>query len=86
MNNPYVEISRQAFEIAPYYGDMIVRIRLDGKLYNEVLCYDAANDCGEWLNDWYEGQKEVIFVGAIPVDRVVVPHKYYPKEDRYEAI
>lgn len=36
---------------------------------NEVLVYDG-DDTFQWLNDWDEGQDDVIVVGYIPVAEI----------------
>lgn len=71
----YAEIAEKAFsDNHPYYGDLIVAIRLDGVVYNEILEFNAADFCGIWFNDWYEGQKEVEYLGSILVGEVKVPY------------
>lgn len=64
------------------YGDHIVRIRLrydpheEWKYTTEFLAFDGIDDNGEprgvWENDWYEGQREVELLGAIPMHYICI--------------
>lgn len=72
MNNPYVEIANKAIKNLKVYGTVIVRIRIDGICFNEILSYNAVDNCWEWENDWYEGQKNIEFIGSISLDDVKV--------------
>ena len=73
MIDAYTRIGEQAIAAHDRYDDMIVRIRLDGVCVNEILEFDACNLSGIWLNDWYEGQKEVEYVGSVLVSEVRIP-------------
>lgn len=60
----YVWMANKAIDGLRAYGTVIVAMSLDGIKYNEVLDYNAADNCWEWVNDWYEGQREIIFLGS----------------------
>lgn len=49
--------------------DYVVKIRLDGKTYTELLTYNG--EYFEWLNDWYEGEKEVELLDFFPLEDAV---------------
>ena len=57
------------------YEDLIVRLKYkytheDKWIYsNEILEYNA-NYGYMWLNDWNEGQQDVVVVGFVPVDKI----------------
>ena len=60
------------------YEDIIVRLKYkynyeDEWTYsNEILEYDG-NILGYcWLNDWDEGQQDVVVLGYIPVDEIKI--------------
>ena len=55
------------------YGSYIVRIKIGNIISNELLLLDDESDGYIWLNDWYEGEKDVSLLGFIPVD--CVPEK-----------
>ena len=60
--------------------DIIVRLKYkysheDEWTYsNEILEYDGNYSCGIycWLNDWDEGQQDVVVLGYIPVDEIKI--------------
>lgn len=62
-----------------YLGDMIVSIKLkydhekEYRYTNEYLSYEG--NFGEWVwkHDWWEGEQEVEYLGAIMVDDIEVP-------------
>ena len=72
-NNPYVWMAQKAIDGLRAYGTVIVAMQLDGIRYNEILDYNAAVDSWEWVNDWYEGQRDIIFIGAILLADIEVP-------------
>lgn len=49
--------------------DYIVTLMIDGEMQNELLQWDW-NDIWTWNNDWYEGQKDVTWVGIVAIDDV----------------
>lgn len=67
-------INDDDFLLAQY----LVNIRLkfseneEWEYTNEVL--DVNDGKFEWLNDWYEGQKYVEFLGYILIDDIVIPN------------
>lgn len=65
-----------AIEIPPHnideYETMIVRIRADGVEMNEILEFDGDNLEWCWLNDWFEGQKDIEYIGRIKLSEVKV--------------
>lgn len=69
------------------YEDLIVRLKYkynheDKWIYsNEVLEYNS-NYGYIWLNDWNEGQQDVVVLGYIPVDEVKVHTQLMKKEDK----
>lgn len=61
--------------------DLLVRLRYkysweDHYTYsNEVLVLDfEQTDNYIWLNDWDEGQEDVIVLGYIAIDEIKIPH------------
>lgn len=80
MNTPYEDIARMAVAGQPKYENMIVRIRADDIEMNEILEFNGDDISWCWLNDWYEGQKDVRYIGSICVSDVNVAqevHKEY---------
>ena len=78
--NVYESIACMAIAGQPKYEDMIVRIRLDGIETNQILEFNGDDLSWIWLNDWYEGQKDVQYIGSICVSDVNVAqevHKEY---------
>lgn len=49
--------------------DYIVTLMIDGEMQNELLQWDW-NDIWTWKSDWYEGQKDVTWVGIVAIDDV----------------
>lgn len=49
--------------------DYVVKIRLNGKTYTELLTYNG--EYFEWLNDWYEGEKEIELLDFFPLEDAV---------------
>ena len=72
MNTPYGDIARFAAHDQPVYETMIVRIRADGVEMNEVLEFNGDDLSWCWLNDWYEGQKDIEYIGSIRLSEVKV--------------
>lgn len=74
LDAPYAYIAAKAIQQCEgkYFGTLIVRIRLDGRYTNEILELDGNAMLWTWQNDWYEGQKDVEFIGAILLDDVKV--------------
>lgn len=69
---PYVWMAKEATRNLPVYGTTIVAMRINGIRFNEILEYYATDDCWSWLSDWYEGQTDIEFIGAIPLNEVHV--------------
>ena len=73
-----------------YLGAMIVRIKLkyehekDYHYTNEYLSYNGNTGEWDWENDWWEGQQDVQYLGAIMVDDIQVP-MFARKEDEDES-
>lgn len=69
---PYEEIAEVVENWAKdnFYTDFIVAIRADGEELTEIL----VGDNGElvWLNDWWEGQKDVKLLGFRPINMISV--------------
>lgn len=72
MNNPYEDIARCAAHDLQAYETLIVRIRIDGVEFNEILEFNGDDLSWCWLNDWYEGQKDVEYIGSIRLSEVQV--------------
>ena len=72
MNNPYEDIARCAALDLKAYETLIVRIRIDGVEYNEILEFNGNDLSWCWLNDWYEGQRNVEYIGRIGLSEVKV--------------
>lgn len=59
------------------YGDYLVKIKYKYTfeqtycLSNEILSIGPEECC--WLNDWYEGQHDVYFLGMIKIDNIDIP-------------
>ena len=64
-----------------YKRNMIVLIKMKYSCENQYTYYTYTNELlmideyntFYWDTDWYEGQQDVEFLGAIPVDDVCVP-------------
>lgn len=69
---PYIWMANEATRNLPVYGTTIVAMRINGIRFNEILDYDAAYNCWSWVSDWYEGQTDIEFIGAIPLSEVQV--------------
>ena len=72
MNTPYEDIARRAVNDLPVYETMIVRVRVDGIEMNEILEFDGDNLSWCWLSDWYEGQRNIEYIGSIRLSEVKV--------------
>lgn len=72
MNTPYEDIARLAVHDLPAYETMIVRIRVDGIEMNEILEFNGDDLSWCWLNDWYEGQRSIEYIGSIRLSEVKV--------------
>lgn len=72
VNDPYKYIADLVIDKNSLilYGSYIVRVKIGNIISNELLLYDDESNGYIWLDDWYEGEKEVSFVGFIPVDCV----------------
>ena len=72
MKTPYDEIMKPIRTWAKdhYYTDFIASILADGEELTElIMCEDLDLI---WLNDWWEGQKEVKLLGFKPIDAIRV--------------
>lgn len=64
------------------YSDYLVRLRYkhysekEWTYTNEYLEFNAGYMEWCWLNDWYEGQQDIEFLGFIAVDDIEVPIIY----------
>lgn len=83
MKDPYNEIAEMAVAGEDRYTTMIVRIRADGIEFNEILEFDGNTVSWCWQSDWYEGQKDVKYIGSIQLDDVDVTKK--PRRE-YETV
>lgn len=72
MNIPYKDIMLKATRGITVFETLIVRIRIDGMEINEVLEFNGDDISWSWLNDWYEGQKNIEYVGSIRLSEVKV--------------
>ena len=72
MNNPYEDIAHRAVQDLKAYETQIVRIRADGVEYNEILEFNGDDLSWCWLSDWYEGQKDIEYIGSIGLSEVQV--------------
>lgn len=60
--------------------DYVVKILLkydDEQEYrqtNEILVYDYETDSFTWLNDWHEGEQNVIIAGIWAIDSLNIPN------------
>ena len=52
------------------YGDIIVTIRVEGRIITELLEFDGTKFNWAWLRDWWEGEEDVQFIGAKYLDDV----------------
>lgn len=50
--------------------DYIVTIMIDDEMMNELLQFDAENDCWVWANDWYEGENNVTWMAIVALEDV----------------
>ena len=69
--------------------DWIIRIKYkydwekEWHYSNEYLMYESCDDDWSWLSDWDEGQQNVEYIGAVPVDEIPVPLFIHVKEDEH---
>lgn len=68
----YEEVARRAVNDLQAYETMIVRIRADGVEMNEILEFNGDDLSWCWLNDWYEGQRYIEYIGSIRLSEVKV--------------
>ncbi len=67
---PYEEISTYIEDrMNGLIDDYVVKIKLDGKTYTEILTYNG--EYFEWLNDWYEGEQEIELLDFFPLEEAV---------------
>ena len=71
--SPYVMIGKiiERWAQTHYYTDFLVTLSLDGKETTELLLCEPNAEL-EWLNDWWEGQKDIKQIGFRPVTEIVV--------------
>lgn len=50
--------------------DYIVTIAIDNEIMNELLQYDGEGDCWVWSNDWWEGEKDPLWMGIVALEDV----------------
>lgn len=55
-----------------YYTDFIVTISIDDGEITEILEVDPLEDECIWVNDWWEGQKDVKLLGFVPISDIHV--------------
>lgn len=48
---------------------------------HEILTFNGSKCACEWLNDWYEGQQHVEYIGMIPIDSIPEEVFWRPRED-----
>lgn len=70
--HPYGWMAQKAITGLRARGTAIVAMALDGIRYNEILYYNAVDNSWEWVNDWYEGQREIVFLGSCLLSDVEV--------------
>ena len=63
-----------------YYTDFIVTISIDDGEITEILEVDPLEDECIWVNDWWEGQKDVKLLGFVPISDIHV-HGIPPEAD-----
>lgn len=78
MTNPYNDICIPIEEWCQknYYTDFLVTIKVDDFKYTEYLEFNGNTMQFEWLNDWWEGEKDIRLLGFIPIDRINIQN--YP--------
>ena len=47
-----------------FVDDIVVTIRRNGDVINELLSPGQMQGSWEWLKDWWEGEEDVQFIGA----------------------
>ena len=72
MITAYGDIARCAMRDLKAYETLIVRIRVDGVEINEILEFNGDDLSWRWLNDWYEGQKNIEYIGSIGLSEVKI--------------
>lgn len=68
--DPYQEVANIVESACKYYADHLVTLMIDGRFTSQILLFDAEKGCFVWMNDWYEGEKEVSLIGFAPIEKL----------------
>ena len=76
IGNPYDEIGEviEKWCQGPSgrYGDFLVTVLINGEPSTHVLEFDANSVGFIWSTDWWEGEKDVVLYGFMPIADIVV--------------
>ncbi len=72
MDNPYKTIGHvvEQWCLYNYYDNMIVSMLVNDSIKTEILIYEDGELI--WLNDWWEGEREVALLGFRPVSMMKI--------------
>ena len=59
-----IEKALKLYRLA-FVDDIVVTIRRNGDVITELLSPGQRNGEWEWLRDWWEGEEDVQFIGAM---------------------
>lgn len=72
--DPYTEIANIIDEWCKknFYDSFVVTISRDGQIITEYLEFDGGDFDFIWENDWYEGEKDIVLIGFMPMQQLRV--------------
>lgn len=72
--DPYTEIANiiNAWCEKNFYDSFVVTISRDGQIITEYLEFDGGDFDFIWENDWYEGEKDIVLIGFMPMQQLRV--------------
>ena len=83
--DPYTEIANIINEWCKknFYDSFVVTISRDGQIITEYLEFDGGDFDFIWENDWYEGEKDIVLIGFMPMQQLRV---YGAGETNYDKV
>lgn len=72
--DPYTEIANIIDDWCRknFYDSFVVTLSRDGQIITEYLEFDGGDFDFIWGNDWYEGEKDIILIGFMPMQQLRV--------------
>lgn len=83
--DPYTEIANIIDKWCKknFYDSFVVTISRDGQIITEYLELDGMSLDFIWENDWYEGEKDIVLIGFMPMQQLRV---YGAGETNYDKV